>query len=498
MGKYQVLQAINFGQRIAEDEIDELSDYFVETDEWQRIYAGDIDIVYGAKGVGKSAIYSLLLNRRQELAEQRRILVIAAENPKGAPVFQELVKNPEISEVELYYLWKLYFLALIADRLRKENISGNQIKKVIGTLEGANLLPRETSLSKILSSVADYVRHWFKIESAESGITIDPITGAPSFTGKITFREPSEIQQKLGMASTDYLLGMINSALEQSRLSVWLLLDRLDVAFPESRQLEHNALRALFRAYLDLQLLDSISLKIFLRNDIWNLVTQEGLRGASHITRGVTISWDEDSLLNLMIRRALNNPAPREFYQVSQADILSSTQKQLDLFNRIFPPTIDSRRNSSQTLKWMLTHTQDATGKTAPRELIHLLSCTRKRQLQHLAVGRNEPQGEAIFDLLSLKEALPEVSRVRFEQTLCAEFPAARKWLEKLERQKTQQTLETLAAIWGVKREKAQEAAAKLVEIGFFEERRGLKGEPTFWVPFLYRDALNMIQGPAR
>src|SRR5947209_7681168 len=116
MGKYQVLQEINFGQRIAEDEIDELSSYFVETDEWQRIYAGDIDIVYGAKGVGKSAIYSLLLNRRQELAEQRRILVIAAENPKGAPVFQGLVKNPEISEMELYYLWKLYFLALIADR----------------------------------------------------------------------------------------------------------------------------------------------------------------------------------------------------------------------------------------------------------------------------------------------------------------------------------------------------------------------------------------------
>jgi hypothetical protein len=44
-----------------------------------------------------------------------------------------------------------------------------------------------------------------------------------------------------------------------------------------------------------------------------------------------------------------------------------------------------------------------------------------------------------------------------------------------------------------------QEALAKaeeLVEIGFFQ-RRGLRDDPTFWLPFLYRDALEMIQGKA-
>ena len=35
---------------------------FVETDQWSRIVKGEIDIVRGDKGAGKSAIYSLLIS----------------------------------------------------------------------------------------------------------------------------------------------------------------------------------------------------------------------------------------------------------------------------------------------------------------------------------------------------------------------------------------------------------------------------------------------------
>lgn len=59
--KREVLQTTTFGQRVAEAEEAELSSYFVETDEWRKIFAGDVDIVYGAKGAGKSALYSLLI-----------------------------------------------------------------------------------------------------------------------------------------------------------------------------------------------------------------------------------------------------------------------------------------------------------------------------------------------------------------------------------------------------------------------------------------------------
>jgi hypothetical protein len=48
----------------------------------------------------------------------------------------------------------------------------------------------------------------------------------------------------------------------------------------------------------------------------------------------------------------------------------------------------------------------------------------------------------------------------------------------------------------GVEETKALEIAIKLTEVGFFE-LRGSKEDPVFWVPFLYRDALQMVQGPA-
>ena len=78
---------------------------------------------------------------------------------------------------------------------------------------------------------------------------------------------------------------------------------RIDVAFAESAELEHNALRALFGVYADLRQYDRLTPKIFLRSDIWERITAEGFREASHITRAITISWDNNALMNLMVSR---------------------------------------------------------------------------------------------------------------------------------------------------------------------------------------------------
>lgn len=68
--KREILAQMTFGKRIAEEEGDELEAYFVETDQWRKILTGEIDVVYGAKGSGKSAIYSLLQKRKPELNER--------------------------------------------------------------------------------------------------------------------------------------------------------------------------------------------------------------------------------------------------------------------------------------------------------------------------------------------------------------------------------------------------------------------------------------------
>jgi hypothetical protein len=111
-------------------------------------------------------------------------------------------------------------------------------------------------------------------------------------------------------------------------------------------------------------------------------------------------------------------------------------------------------------------------------------------------MGEAEPTGEALFDRTALKASLPEVSEVRYERTLCAEQPTLKPMLDKLEGEKTQQTAATLAKIWRVSATEALARAEKLIDVGFFQ-KRGSKDQPWFWVPFLYRDALKMLQGQA-
>jgi hypothetical protein len=489
--KREILAQMTFGKRIAEEEGDELEAYFVETDQWRKILTGEIDVVYGAKGSGKSAIYSLLQKRKPELNE-RGIVIIAGENVRGTPVFKDLIADPPASEEQFRNLWKVYLLSLIGSTIARVDMQGPHARRVVEALEGAKLIERGLSLRGILRSALDYVR---RLE-LEGTLNFDPSGNPEAVGGKITLREPSSAEREKGYVSADSLLDEANLALADFPTKFWIVLDRLDVAFAESEALEANALRALFRVYLDLAGLEHISIKIFLRDDIWKRITATGFREASHITKYIRLTWDSQSLLNLIIRRALHNPHLREFYGVDSKDVLADTRKQEKLFYRIFPKQVDAGARKSTTLDWMLTRTADTTKQTAPRELIHLLSSARDTQLKMLELGVPGPPEEALFDRTSLKDAMPEVSKVRFEQTLCAEYPNLKPYLMKLEREKTQQTPETLARIWDVGLDKAIALAESLTKVGFFE-RRGTKDRPTFWVPFLYRDALDMIQGPA-
>jgi len=485
MNKREILAGTDFGDRIAEEEAKHLADYFVETNQWKRMLSGEVDIAYGAKGSGKSAIFSLLLGYREQLAA-RGIYTVPAENPRGTPVFGELVTAPPAKEEEFRGLWKLYFLCLVGNFLRSLPDHSNPALQVVRKLEECRLLPPDGSLSGILRSVLQYVRNAVKADSIGVGVELNPATGVPSgVIGKITLREPGFDLREAGVTSVDDLLKQADSALQSEGRKVWVLLDRLDVAFAESADLESNALRALFRVYLDLVGLQAISIKIFLRTDIWSRIRYQGSQGfreASHIVRTTTIDWTNQSLLNLVVRRLVHNEVIRNEYKVDQS-ILADTAQQAKLFSRVFPPQAN--------LDWMLSRLRDGSRRAAPRELIHLLHYAREIQLNKLVLGGAEPEGEGLFRFESLRQALPEVSKVRFEQTLCAEYPQWHTHLARLRGESVEQSLISLAELWQETVEAATKIAENLVEIGFFE-KKGSRKNPSFWVPYVYQPALEM------
>lgn len=495
MTKIDLLSALRFGARVAEDEVDDLENYFVETDQWSRIYGGEVDVVYGAKGSGKSAIYALI-NRRADDLFDRNILLAPAETPRGATAFSDLVTDPPPNEHAFMMLWKLYFVCLVAEKIREYELGGSKPKALVSVLEDAGLLPKEFTLYTLLRSVREYLKRVMSrdAQSVEHVISYDITNGAPTLKRKVTFKASND-QPAAQSIPADDLLRSADGILQDSNYKVWIVIDRLDVAFIESRELERNALRALFRVYNDLRSLRNVSLKIFVRNDIWRRITEGGFTEASHIRRTVEIEWDHNSLLNLVIRRLLNNKVFVEYYDLDAKRVLSSFDEQQSLLERIFPEQIDTGRNP-RTFGWILARTQDASGESAPREIIHLLEAARDAQVSRLNRGEKAPDGDILFERAVFKEALRVVSEVRYSQTLLAEYPEKRAYLEALRGAKSEQTPASLAGIWNVGLPEGLDMAKSLHEIGFFEIR-GTRDQPTFWTPFLYRDALELVQGRA-
>lgn len=489
-----IVNSMKLGSRTAEEETDSLGKYFVETESWRKVYEGDVDLIYAPKGGGKSAIYAMLKGRENDLFD-RRILLTSAENTSGEPALKQAVQQtPPTSEIDFIGIWKLYFISLIAKTIEEYDIKNHAAKTLLNKLSKAGLhTPQKRSLLQVLRDAVDYVKNSFSVTTS---FPVAPETGTvtPTFTiTPITFTEPSQLDRQRGIIGVDSLFELCNDAFAQAEFKVWLLLDRLDVAFSDSPELERNALRALFRVYNDMRAYPEISLKIFLRSDIWSAINVGGFREASHLTRHLNIRWDPDSLLQLAVQRILQSEALCKHYGVDRKDVLADSSMQMELFHIVYPPQVDQGARKPKTFDWCLSRTKDGTGSNAPRELIHLLSVVRDNQLNRCNNGKDSPAGKSVYDRQSFKEAMKIVSKVRFELTLYPEYPSHRRRIEKLRNQKATQTLTTLSEIWEVSMEECSMYADALVEIGFFE-----KAGEFYNVPFMYRPFLKMTQGKAK
>jgi hypothetical protein len=315
--KRDVLHDLSFGNQIAEEEKDTLKDYFVQTASWQKILRGEIDVIYGPKGAGKSAIYVLIQDYADYLFD-KNVLLVSAENIRGDPAFKSLTLDPPTTEREFTNLWKLYFVTLIARALVEYGMKGAGVDRLNAVLEENGLrATKATTLGAILKAVQTYVRKYSSPSAIEGGVEVT-VVGTPKFSGKLTFDDPTPENEKKGFVSIDQLFSLADRALDGARYKVWVLLDRLDVAFDESSDLERNALRALFRAYRDIRKYVNIVVKVFLRTDIWERIADSGFREATHISRDITLKWDKNSLQNLIIRRLLSNRKVLDFYGVKR------------------------------------------------------------------------------------------------------------------------------------------------------------------------------------
>lgn len=494
--KRLMLQKLSFGGRTAEEEAGKLADYFVETEQWRQVWDDEVDVVFAPKGGGKSAIYSMLVSRENQLFDQN-IILIPAENPTGTTAFEGISNSEHISEDNFKKIWSLYFLALLVEELEDFDVASDRLTAARSALASIGLVSPVKKKQSLLVKIKEALEKFFTPESFEAGLSVDPMTGGPTgFNAKITFNEPSTAQSQQGVISVDDLLEDINSVLDDEGLTAWLILDRLDVAFAASPELEGNALRALFRSYKLIEPHANIRLKIFLRSDIWADITAGGFRETSHITRDLEIKWNRASLLRLITQRMMQSEELQRSLGPSAEGVSESSVLQKSVFDTVFPRQVDEGSKRPETFDWAISRCEDGKKIAAPRELIHMFSSARDSQMERLDNGQANIPDDSLFEPQAFKDAYPVVSETRLQKTIYPEYPWLRGWLEDLRGQKTLQDEISLAEIWGVDLAEAGERIDRLAKVGFFEVRGPIAAR-VYWVPFLYRPALEMIQGAA-
>ena len=127
------LENINFGSQVAESEKEYLINYFVETVEWKELYKDEIDIILGAKGSGKSALYMILQNKANDLKKEKGIFVVNAEKPTGQTLFSKMLDNNLLEHGRDYILfWKLYICVIISNSIKNDYgfINSNLMKQL--------------------------------------------------------------------------------------------------------------------------------------------------------------------------------------------------------------------------------------------------------------------------------------------------------------------------------------------------------------------------------
>jgi hypothetical protein len=485
MNAHEVLADLNFGNSVAEFD-DDLDSYFVETQSFRTLVEGRADIIAGDKGTGKTALFRILNSRYTQIGALSTTEMVPAFNPAGSPIFQRLVEQGVEDEGRYINLWKAYILALVGNWALDfaPDIRNDIQNQLYIILERLDLLSADDSPSTIFSRVSSLFRRLATPKSIEMGITMLP-HGMPVVVPKIELGDP-EPPNEAAQVPFEEAFRVLDAVLAEMAITTWIVFDRLDEAFQAAPQVEIPALRALLRTYLDLIPYEHLRLKLFVRRDLFRRITEGGFVNLTHINaRKLEITWDEDDLWDLLLRRLRKN-------ETFLSRIGLSEDRAEEAWAVLVPEQVDPGARKPKTWTWIMRRIRDGNDVHPPRNLIDLL-----RKAQSVQLRRDEQRGRdfptaPLLTSDSLKRGLSALSEERVQDTLIAEAGDVAKYLDMFRGGKAEHNVESLSKLLDLKNSTLITTAQSLTEMGFLEKIGG-----TYKVPSLYRDGLRITQGKA-
>lgn len=295
------LSKLNLGASSAENEMLDLRDYYLKTQAYQRVIRGDVQLVVGRRGSGKTALYAQA--RDQLLRDKRR--VVADLNPEGYQLkkFKEVIISLVDSGSQEHLLtafWEYVLLIEIANSIligeRGRYINDpetNALYQRLKSLAYSDFLEESDFAERLLILTE-------QIEERALAINV--------FSGGILKRE--EISNLIYSIDIKELRKLI-AEYAKTRDSVWVLFDNLDKGWSTSGIDESDvaSLRCLIDAIYKLRRDfrkngSTFRGVLFVRNDVFERLVADSVDRGKFAQE--MLDWDDPELLRELLRLRMN------------------------------------------------------------------------------------------------------------------------------------------------------------------------------------------------
>lgn len=494
--KLEVLRDLSFGSEVAEYDTD-LRRYFVRTDSFTDIINDRHDLVLGAKGTGKSAIFQMLIDEQYPLPELGTVIVVPAfDADDGSVLRRMLLQHSDLHESAFHLIWKSYIASLAGNYLATNDLAD---KRLVAALREANLLTSEKGAIGAWRKALDGIRTGLSRVAVKGEVELTPGI-LPGVKAKLGVDKPvAPPADDPGLLKIDALVQVaiesVVNALTQIGYSLWVCFDRLDEFFADDPNLERLALRALLRTHSDLRsLAPHVRLKLFLRNDILTRITREsGFVNLTHL-RVVDLKWSRDDITTVVADRAWQSPKFQAFFNGGEPCPEGDRPRSRDVVGNLLPTRMAYyTRDVKPGFIWAVDQMMDGTRSINPRNVLALMSECRKRQIEAFVSSspRGTPGGDHLISGDTLKRAVVTVGRRRIIDTLYPEHNSLRDVIERFRFGPRVYNLGQLTTQLNINPDDAYATIRDLDEAGFLQ-----RSGPDQWiVASLYAAALDIIFG---
>jgi len=274
--------------------------------------------------------------------------------------------------------------------------------------------------------------------------------------------------------------------LDNKKLRIWVMLDRLDEVFPHRSEVEKIGLRSLLKASYNFSQ-PNIRTKIFLRDDIIGYLAADGFTALTHVTdrSSSTMSWSKDELLHLIIKRVSAIEFLANHYAIDNKRIDNDKDYRESIFYKIFPPKI----GKTYTMDWLYSSCADANNIVTPRDMIDFFKFAKAEEFKQNRL--NPKSHDYLISEDTFKKALNELSVHKRDTFLFAEFPHLKDILFKFEGAYSEYNTESLKELIGPDYIKVLD---DLRGIGFIKH---IPKSGTYKIPLVWRKGLNVRRGKA-